>query len=498
MTNIFFNSRAQRVGENKLEKAGNQCFVPIRLLWRGKTVKVKGQGQYSTKESFNPETRTGFKKFFSILALPLAVPLGTILKGLAYISKDTRNMHKILSKTLNSQNSSSPSLNSQPASAKTIPSLKVDESWGVDAAALPIHPTFPSELKVVSFNVGTTNDWTNLFVRDQLLQANEWEMNPDTIGEFPEKFDAFMATHAKEDLPKYQEQKVERHLGSLLDEFDPDILCLQEYYAGEAVAVKKFLEESGYEIIGIEDTAIAVKQDAFEKIQTGIPLHSDDSYFLNHELSVNTPRFLDILHIESDTVIRVASDHVKGFSVPGQKLQTENRRAMNPLSKFELSEVFEEREAQLLEKAKQGDFAAKGDLSLDISLHNLEGEGDVRPHIIIYGLDANASQKITETDEKVKGQGAHPKRMRLFDFWGYAGSESAAPTILDGTDALPRAYDYIRVKPLVENLSVEIESQVLEEINDPKLLHQPSKIMSDHLPALAVIKLNPATKNSKE
>src|ERR1700733_12429993 len=99
MHNVFFNTRVKGpVGI--LETAGDKCLAPVRLLWKGKTVTVeKADDAFHFKKgvpSYKIEERTVLKKLLSFAALPFAAPLGILLKGLSYLSKDTRDIHRLV------------------------------------------------------------------------------------------------------------------------------------------------------------------------------------------------------------------------------------------------------------------------------------------------------------------------------------------------------------------------------------------------------------------
>ncbi|MCE5315874.1 MAG: hypothetical protein LLG04_00745, partial [Parachlamydia sp.] len=141
-------------------------------------------------------------------------------------------------------------------------------------------------IRVASFNVGTVNDWLNL------SSKAKWKENKSE--DYPSFADA-LGRQALAEMEKAEginpDQiikniaiKVDHHLGRLIRDFQPDILCLQEYFYQQKYkdnaheAIKNCLESNGYSIVGetkegsgrIDDLAIAYKRSVFDCKRTAV------------------------------------------------------------------------------------------------------------------------------------------------------------------------------------------------------------------------------------
>jgi phosphorylcholine metabolism protein LicD len=94
---VFLNARLPE--PSSLESLGNFLLTPSQFLFAGKTISWK-QGDVEIKQCFNYDRFYWAKALASLLALPIAEPLGMSIKGLAYLSSEVRERHQQMKKTL--------------------------------------------------------------------------------------------------------------------------------------------------------------------------------------------------------------------------------------------------------------------------------------------------------------------------------------------------------------------------------------------------------------
>lgn len=348
----------------------------------------------------------------------------------------------------------------------------------------------PSLLKVASFNVGSAEDWHNLYARSKWKEKAGRDFSPsqDLKEQLEALFDFKQAEGiAKEQVTQAVAAKIDNHLGKLLKEFQPDILCLQELYYRDQDGVKSahypiraFLETQGYTLAadarpGHEDRAIAYKKGAFDCVRMGT-LFSETI----HEPAYFEPAyFADLKHHVSGILIRAVSDHVRGFNSVAQKKHPQKSGRKLPLPPH-----FKER-MKYHERCLQ---SSEGDCALDSALHALD-ELKEGADLVIYGLDANSTSKQSSPDPKER---LHPKRVRLFDIYHYTtDSTNQNATLIDANDLRPKKYDYIFARSFNSQLKVAITDQMIPGINQPALLKSPGEILSDHLPVLSHVTILP-------
>lgn len=98
--NIFFNVRLHE--PNALESIGNFILSPSQFLFAGKSASFHAGHQYDFEIApcFNYDRLYWVKTLLSLIALPLAEPLGASIKGLAYLSSEVRQRHQHMEKAL--------------------------------------------------------------------------------------------------------------------------------------------------------------------------------------------------------------------------------------------------------------------------------------------------------------------------------------------------------------------------------------------------------------
>lgn len=340
-------------------------------------------------------------------------------------------------------------------------------------------------IKVTSFNVGSPRDWQNLYTRARWKTKKQKDFV--AAADFKVQQEAFYAFEhgegiSQEMVIQNMPNKIKAHLGALIREFDPHVICLQEYFFQNKLKdnahlpIKQMLESSGYRIVGeskpgsgrIDDKAIAFKDEVFECLNIGMTFKE----------GLQEPAvYADLKHKASGIMIRAVTNHVSGFNGVQQKQKNTNKPAEKPF----LPAHFQDR----LKFFEQSERTGHGDIALDRSLNGLDQDGS--PDVIIYGLDANTTSKESSNH---KMERLHPKRLRLFKMYGYVtDTENRNATIMDFNDWQPRKYDYIWVKSIQNDIHVTVVDHIFQTINHPALLKDPEAIMSDHLPVLSTVKI---------
>lgn len=346
------------------------------------------------------------------------------------------------------------------------------------------------KLNVVSFNVGSLNDWQNLHARALLKQENSIEFKPTNPNQlerqevFNEKLRIEVENQIQNNdlIIKKHNDLVKANLIALIDNFAPDVFCLQEYEKSreEYQSLRNVFQEKGYTVIAAKnDLAVVYKTKKFNPVNNGI-LTFNEQLNEAQELSPFPALYVDLQEIASNKIVRVVTDHVKGFDGVDKKNLTNKK-----IKKNNVKDDMSARLTDYIRIANEGnttDFKSmSGDAALDLSLNVIDKED---PDFIIYGLDANTTSKEV-SDNKTKR--LHPQRMRLFQLYKFVLDPGKTPTIRDGNHAGSVKYDYIGAKSNDNNHSVRIINTYIDGINTEDMLDNPGKLMSDHLPNLATI-----------
>ncbi len=357
------------------------------------------------------------------------------------------------------------------------------------------------DINVVSFNVGSWGDWQNLAAiqglqnEDPILNASTQETKQE-IDNFKLRINS-KTREIKDTFAQAHAQLVSVKLQYLIDQFQPAIFCLQEYQKEKThQAIADILTKNGYIIVGEKDNCIAYKSEAYKRANKGN--QTFDSLKSPMKGRSSPGRYVDLIHKQSKTIIRVVSHHVQGFNALKKKKHSEEKRKSLE-EKTILPLNAEERLAHFISlfDSEHEDSVARGDAAIEHSLAAIEKKScklpcfkgfltlkNPKPDLVIYGLDANATAKYVS---EAKIDRLHPKRMQLFDLRGYQYSKlDTTPTILDWNDLRPRKYDYVCVKTH-QAAAITIESMCIPGLNNRELLYQPGQLMSDHLPVFAKI-----------
>jgi phosphorylcholine metabolism protein LicD len=82
-----------------LEKIGDLFLAPSRYLFGGKTATFQN-GEWEVSHSFSYEKYDGVKTLLSMIALPISEVIGSIFKGLSFLSQETRQNYTAVSQFL--------------------------------------------------------------------------------------------------------------------------------------------------------------------------------------------------------------------------------------------------------------------------------------------------------------------------------------------------------------------------------------------------------------
>jgi phosphorylcholine metabolism protein LicD len=85
-----------------LEWVANQILTPVQFVVGGK-VAVFEEGNYRLEPRFNYETNIPLKSVGSLVSFPVALPVGSLLKTIAFLSQETRLRHKRIERAMNAR-----------------------------------------------------------------------------------------------------------------------------------------------------------------------------------------------------------------------------------------------------------------------------------------------------------------------------------------------------------------------------------------------------------
>jgi len=90
MSSAFLNTAASDA--RGLERAADQILAPVQYVLCGKAAERQGE-EYSLVQRFDYNALFPIKMTASLLSLPISAPLGSLLKGIAFFSAETRGRH---------------------------------------------------------------------------------------------------------------------------------------------------------------------------------------------------------------------------------------------------------------------------------------------------------------------------------------------------------------------------------------------------------------------
>ncbi len=98
--NVFLNTSVEEA--TGFERVGNFFLAPTQYLLNGKNF-IRVNGVYQLQQRFNYDNHLIVKSTASILSLPVSLPLGSLLKGISYLSDASFSRHQKVLTFLNSQ-----------------------------------------------------------------------------------------------------------------------------------------------------------------------------------------------------------------------------------------------------------------------------------------------------------------------------------------------------------------------------------------------------------
>jgi len=98
MWNPFLNVAAS--DGTALETMGNHVMAPLHYLCVGKRAQLQGDGTYAIEQRFDYNDHFVMNTAAAALTVPIALPVGSLLKGAAYLSPYVRERHKKIAHTI--------------------------------------------------------------------------------------------------------------------------------------------------------------------------------------------------------------------------------------------------------------------------------------------------------------------------------------------------------------------------------------------------------------
>lgn len=392
-----------------------------------------------------------------------------------------------------------------------------------------------TEINVVSFNTGTPIDWIQQYLYSDLMKLGierDPKMAQKKILEMKEsvikKTDAIMQNRYKQvdyqnsevdsnifkEVLKWHDNVAEKVIKEIIINFNPSIICLQEYKhkekGDEYQCIATILKSEGFVVKNYYDLAVAYKSKEFTfkgGINTFNPNDNslNDNSLTSKKIFCKPGYFVDLTHNKTNLTLRVITDHVKGFDASVQKNKI---RKSQYKKKFTIPNNHEQIMNSLLKRVDHND-AYKGDIALEQSLESIEktrivkicstlekdSEGKLYykkmetfqdPDFYVLCIDSNTTLKGVS---KKKEECLHPKRLRLINEMRFFKSDltNGSATIIDHNDFHPRKIDYIFAKSFSSTSEITTKDRILNGINDSNLLLTPNLMMSDHLPVLSTI-----------
>jgi hypothetical protein len=150
--NVFLNTAA--ADAHGFEKAGNMMLAPVQFLMAGK-VAVLEEGKYRLEQKFAYNETLPLKSMTAILSIPISLPMGSLLKGIGYLSSEARRHHEEIAKAI--------------ASCEVRPNLDYYRSVGIaveespELLEPPAYSRRPGEEKVLHLEKELLKEISHLF-----------------------------------------------------------------------------------------------------------------------------------------------------------------------------------------------------------------------------------------------------------------------------------------------------------------------------------------------
>jgi hypothetical protein len=150
--NVFLNTAASDA--SGLEKAGNMMLAPVQFLMAGK-VAILDEGKYRLEQKFDYNKTLILKSTTAILSIPISLPVGSLLKGIGYFSRETRQRHGAIAHAF-----TSPDVKSNLAYYKSV-GIALHDS--VEALEPPAYGRRPGEESNLLLEKDLLREITKLF-----------------------------------------------------------------------------------------------------------------------------------------------------------------------------------------------------------------------------------------------------------------------------------------------------------------------------------------------
>lgn len=364
-------------------------------------------------------------------------------------------------------------------------------------------------VNAVSFNVGKQSDWVDLKVYQDLKNLGKPfypKLSLDQIIEIHKSIKLMRdeILNSKKLISEHEllhSTKVANFFSTIISPFKPSIVSLQEFEFNKNSsydAMFSLLKKNGYGVIGLGCLAIAFEEAKFEPLGSCATFDEKNNFFSYKQVTLRPGLLVDLMDKKKSVIVRVVSDHLKGFNAQKRKEESLKKNSHDSLPDSYLDRAIR------LVKRYHIDDTIPGDAALDLSLETISKLQTVKynvkskceyigglsfekyqqsPDITLYCLDGNSTSK-----DWGKIHNLHPKRMRLFDIRGYKRDEkNISFTIMDKMDFARRKYDYIYAKVSGKNSQLDVQDTILKKINNSGLLKNPGELVSDHLPVLTTI-----------
>ena len=100
MGNVFINTSA--ADATGFERAGDRVLTPVRYLLCGK-VAIHENRQYRLVQHYDYNQDLALKSTISLLSAPISLPIGSLLKGIGFFSKEVRERHAKIAQAADSR-----------------------------------------------------------------------------------------------------------------------------------------------------------------------------------------------------------------------------------------------------------------------------------------------------------------------------------------------------------------------------------------------------------
>lgn len=155
--NVFLNTAAQDA--TGFEKVGNMVLTPVHYLLSGK-VALCENGNYRLKQRFDYNSQLALRSTISTVSLPVSLPVGCLLKGIGFLSSETRARHNKIVHAIQSR--------------QVRPNLALYEKMGITLTRIegpespPEHVRIPGEENKMAIEKALLKEIARIFNENQI------------------------------------------------------------------------------------------------------------------------------------------------------------------------------------------------------------------------------------------------------------------------------------------------------------------------------------------